>query len=387
MTENASSYKLTSMVNGIVGAYVEHLYWAVRMALVVLGGMGMFAVTGGLEKLLSQKGKTGNGRPVLYLHIGVKTFWAAVCAAMVAWLYKKEFFSLLFYSYDPIMRPGVLFLMLTMFIALVRIFHGNSPKEEKLISGMLILIILLTPLGSNNGILPSLNNLFLAAPYTLWESWRFLRSVGNRKIAIGRKRTGSITLSSFPAKAFMTAFLALCLFVFGAFGWCFAFAEATGIQDAAAEVDNIPVLKNIKMSPQKAEWMTELGAYMGVNGLQGQEVILYGYIPALSYYLQMPAAITTWSDLASYRYEVMTEDVSRLEEAIAAGEKDKPVIILEHTYALYAEGGRAAMEAAGLPEAAGQNVESDPKWQLWLEFMDTFGYEQTFRNGKFAVYR
>ncbi len=434
MTDNAADYKPTAMIMGILGAYVENLYWVARIGGILIGGMALFAVAGWLETLLlrleEQKGaKTppstvaraipaaarilwaaicGAALWLLYrkglfsflfpgydsvrhpglvflalaalsgalavnvrtLHMGVRVLWAAVCGSMVWWLYQGGFFSFLFYSYDPIWHPGPLFLMLTMLIAAIRIFHRDSPKEEKLISGMIILIIMLTPIGSNNGVLPSLNNLFLAAPYTLWESWRFLRHVGEKRLKRG------LAISAFPAKGVLVSFLVLCLFQFGVFGAVFAFAEATGIQDAEATVDNNAVLRNIKMSPQKAEWMTQLSAYVNENGLEGQEVILYGGIPALSYYLQMPSAFNPWSDLASYSYETMEWDMAQLKAMITEKGQEKPVIILEDAYA----------SLFPLSEEEYQKVGEDPKWALLREFMKEFRYEQTFRNVKFAVY-
>ena len=477
MTDRAADYKPTAMIMGILGAYVENLYWVARIGAILIGGLALFAVAGWLETLLLrfQGTKVAGASPstsdrtipeaaklpraiplaarlsraipvaaklswaipmvarllwavvcgaalwLLYrkgffsfllpgydsirhsvliflvlaalsgalsvnartLHMGIRVLWGAVCGSMVWWLYQGGFFSFLFYSYDPIWHPGPLFLMLTMLIAAIRIFHRDSPKEEKLISGMIILIIMLTPIGSNNGVLPSLNNLFLAAPYTLWESWRFLR-LGEKRMKRG------VVFSAFPAKSILVSFLALCLFQFGAFGAKFAFAEATGIQDAEVMVDNNAILRNIKMSPQKAEWMTQLSAYVNENGLQGQEVILYGWIPALSYYLQMPSAFNPWSDLASYSFETMEGDMEELEARIQAG-AEKPVIILENIHALYAEAERAG--SSGIPEASAlseedrQRLDADPKWNLLLEYMEAFGYEQTFRNEKFAVYR
>lgn len=527
MTDRAADYKPTAMIMGILGAYVENMYWVVRIGGILAGGMVLFAVAGWLETLLlrfeGQKGAEtspstlartipvaarlpwaipvaarllwavvcGAALWLLYrkgffsfllpgydsirypgliflvlaalsgalavnartLHMGIRVLWGAVCGSMVWWLYQGGFFSFLFYSYDPIWHPGPLFLMLTMLIAAIRIFHRDSPKEEKLISGIIILIIMLTPIGSNNGVLPSLNNLFLAAPYTLWESWRFLRHVGEKR---------GVVLSAFPAKSILVSFLALCLFQFGAFGAIFAFAEATGIQDAEVMVDNNAILRNIKMSPQKAEWMTQLSAYVNENGLQGQEVILYGWIPALSYYLQMPSAFNPWSDLASYSFETMEGDMEELEARIQAG-AEKPVIILENIHALYVEAERTGSsgipgtpgsgvaedsasgsagnvdskssensgsgdgesvnletaedsnpvtkevngseaaeepgsaartesrsgtaETSALSEEDRQRLDADPKWKLLLEYMEAFGYEQTFRNEKFAVYR
>lgn len=378
MTDRANDYKPAAMILNIVQQYLENMYWVVRMGMILLGGMVLFAGSLCLEERFSGKeGKQG----AKILHIGVRILWGAVSIAMIVWLYYREFCSFLFYSYDPIWRPGILFLMLTMLIAAVRILHKSSPKEEKLISIMVILVILLTPIGSNNGMLPSLNNLFIAAPYTLWQSWRFLRTVGERKTR------GGIWLSGFPAKGILTAFLALCLFQFGAFGAQFAFAEATGIQNATASVDNNAVLKNISMSPEKAQWMTEISAFVNENSMQGREVILYGWIPALAYYLQMPPAFNSWSDLDSYGPEVMEEELAILEEEVLREEGEKPVIILEERYALYEEGGEKALTAAGFSETEGQKLTSDIKWTMLLEFMDHLDYRQSFRNGKFAVYQ
>lgn len=73
------------------------------------------------------------------------------------------------------LRPGILFLMLAILIGVIQIFQKGSSKEEKLLSGMVILIIFITCLGSNNALFPSLNNLFLAGPYVFWYVWRFLQ--------------------------------------------------------------------------------------------------------------------------------------------------------------------------------------------------------------------
>ena len=264
-----------------------------------------------------------------------------------------------------------------MFIALVKIFDRKSRSEEKLISGMLILVLLLTSLGSNNGVYPSINNLFLAAPYTFSASLQFIRQAGDKKIA-------HVTISATPAKYVLTAFLVLCCVQFGGFGAGFVFAEATGVRDISATVENNEVLKGIRMSKEKAQWLTELSAYVNENALKGQELITFGMysswcIPSLSYYLQMPAAFNPWMELPSYSYNVMEEKVRGLE--------NNPVIILENHNAVYEEGGRDALLESGVDNDTVERMDEDKKFHLLLEFMRERGYEQTFRNEKFAVYR
>lgn len=389
MTDNATDYKPQAMIMGIIRWYWREMYWFVRIGIIVAGGMVMFAVAGWLENVLSdllskrtaaalEGGAVKEGKqPVIVrvLHIGVRALWIGVSLAMLVWLYRGRFLIFVYYTYDSIWHPGPIFLMLTMVIAMVRILDKNAPKEEKLISGMSILIILLTSIGSNNGVLPSLNNLFLAAPYALWECWRFLRYVGEKRLKCG------LVLSSFPVKGILVSLLTISLVQFGIFGIKFAYAEGSGIQDPVMTVDNNAVLRNIKMNPQKVQWMTQLSNYVNENELKGKEVVLYGQIPSLSYYLQMPSAFNPWSDLTSYSYEAMEQDMAQLSGEISEKGKEKPVIILEKSYGLY------EAQASELTQEKREKLDADPKWKLLLEFMEEFGYEQTFCNEKFVIYQ
>ncbi len=355
MTDNAPDYKATAMVTRMLGAYIENLYWVIRIGGILGAGMVMATVLGFFRELFGKKSNVTK-------FFDITTYVMEVClsVAMVLWLYigknGHRFCSTAFYSYDSIFRPGILFMMLTMFVGVIRIFHPKSNKEEKLISGMLILVILLTSLGSNNGVYPSMNNQFVAAPYVLWQCWRFICNVGGKKISY-------VIVSPVPVKCILGAFLCLCLFQFGAFGVRFVFAEGTGIQDISAGVENNEILKNVKMSEERARWMTELSSYVNENGLKGQEVILYGDIPALSYYLEMPSAFNPWSDLDSYSYETMCKDMEELNEKT-------PVIIMESSCAASMEG-----------------QVSDRKLLLIQGFMEKNDYAIAFRNEKFVVYR
>lgn len=119
------------------------------------------------------------------------------------------------------------------------------------------------------------------------------------------------------------------------------------------------------MSPERAQWMTELSAYVEERGLQGREVLLYGQLPALSFYLQMPSAFNPWSDLRSYSLAKMEQDMSRLQKEIDIEGKESPVVIAEN----------------GVKQS-----KDDAKWQLIQEFMEAYGYEETFLNEKFTVW-
>lgn len=370
MTDNAADYKATSMLTALIHTYIDNLYWVIRILVIVLAGM---LICGILRWL-------GSKCALLAKDAGAKKVWErccnaaciAVCAAlalaMLVWLYVYAnggdgFCSWAFYSYDSMLRPGILFLMLTLLITVIKIFQRNGRKEEKLIAGMILLVVLLTSIGSNNGVFPSLNNLFVAAPYTLWQCWLFLKNVTDKRINIGKRK--HITLQTLAAKCILTAFLAMFLFQSVMFGAEFVFAEGTGVQDISAKVTNNEVLKGIKMSPERAEWMNSISAYVEEKDLQGREVILYGQIPSLSYYLQMPSAFNPWSDLLSYSVSQMEIDMAELMDEIDKG-AERPVVIADATKI--------------------DKLKQDVKWQMIVDFMEKYGYEQTFSNEKFVMW-
>jgi hypothetical protein len=385
MTDNATDYKATSMLMGLIGTYVENLYWLIRMVVIALGGMVLVALLRLLEDRCQKCAKA--------CRIAGHVASAGLGVAMLVWLYHRGFASMYFTSYDSMLRPGVLFLMFTMLLGAVRIFRRDAKKEEKLVAGLVILVVLLTSIGSNNGVYPSLNHLFLAAPYALWEVWQMLRA----KVCACEKKWHGICFSLLPVKYLAAAFLLMCAFQFAGFGGTFVFAEATGVQDTSAKVDNNPILAGICMSEDKAQAMTQISAYAALNDFAGQEVILYGKVPALSYYLQMPSAFNPWSDLRSYSLETMRQEM----EAICQ-KGEKPVIILGKEYdRLF--GGPSVLSSVADPNAKPEiDISSTKvftavidrdwwtpeheKYMLLHRFMSENGYRKSLSTAYFSVY-
>lgn len=395
MTDNAVDYKADSMIMGMVSDYTENLYWVSRILVIGAAGMAVFAAAGFLADRCREK----RGKFIM----AAWAFSVLLAVLMVVWLYARGFCSLDFFTYGPIRRPAIVFLMLAMGIGAVRIFDRRAPKEEKLISGLVILVILLTSIGSNNKTYPSMNNLFIAAPYTLWEILKFIKNVGGRKVGfrrIGDQRTGGLLLSAYPFKCILTAFLLLFAVQCAGFGMTFVFAEATGAQDMSVEASYNEILAGVKMNPERARWMTEISAYVKQNGLEGEDVILYGQVPALSFYLQMPSAFNPWSDLTSYSVETFEKDLGETAERMETDSSYRPAVILENAYAeclesLTAEGkdlrevGRDEILRCILGEnaenATVREVTAAEKYTLLLAFIDKYDYEISFRNEKFAL--
>ncbi len=357
MTEGATDYKPTSMVYSLFEAYIMNLYWFVRICFfVVIAFWGYHAG----RALLAWKVLRGHKRISQVIRAFMRFGCFLVGAVMILWLYKNKFFQLDYYEYSAMLKPGIVFLMITLLVTGCKVLTPKVKKEEKLISGILFLVIILSSLGSNNGVYPSLNNLFIAAPYMLWQFWQVC--VYCRDIRIGK-----VVIEWFPIKVIAGMFLVLVVGQSIGFGAHFVFQETHGARETVAQVENNTVLAGIRMNEERAKWMEELSEYVQAQGLQGQEVILFGQVPALSFYLQMPSSFTPWSDLRSYTYDTMQSAMEQVITEVNEG-KRAPVVLVERGYLEQEE-----------------KITED-KWQLIVDYMEMFDYQLSFYNEKFVIY-
>lgn len=378
MTEVATDYTAASMIMGMFDWYFQNLYWEIRMCVFLI--VGMIAV-GLLEFVAACVRDSYAGKDTVKKVLRILE-WAgsiALAAVMVFWLYRQGFCAREYTNYGAIIWPGVTFLTLTLLVTLWRIFTPSAPKEEKLISGLIFLIVWITSLGSNNKLYPSMNNLFLALPYMYWQFYRFCKYVGSF-------RWKRITISAMPVKCLLGAFFLLFFVQVVLFGRSFVFAEGTGVQDLNAQVTNNETLKGVWMSEERAGWMQGISEYVNERGLAGRDVLIYGQIPALSYYLQMPAAFNPWPDLDSYQSGQLEQDMLKMQERMDADASYRPVVLLEKKYAVYLEAGENALEALQPTEKERGLIVDNPKLLLIGKFMEDYGYEKTFENEKFVIY-
>ena len=378
MTEVATDYTAASMILGMFDWYLQNLYWELRMCVFLIAGM---IAVGFLEFAVASVRDSYAGKDTIKkaLRILEWVVSAVLAVIMVSWLYLQGFCATEYTNYGAIIWPGVTFLTLTLLVTLWRIFTPSAPGEEKLLSGLIFLIVLITSLGSNNKLYPSMNNLFLALPYMYWQFYRFCKYAGSF-------RWKRMTISTIPAKCLFGGFFLLFFIQVGLFGRSFVFAEGTGVQELSAQVTNNETLKGVWMSEERAGWMQEISEYVNTGELAGKDVLLYGQIPALSYYLQMPAAFNPWPDLDSYQIAQLEEDMHKMQERMDADATYRPVVLLEKKYAVYLETGEDALEALQPTERERSLIVDNAKLLLIGEFMDAYGYEKTFENEKFVIF-
>ncbi|MBQ7955126.1 MAG: hypothetical protein IJ282_05200 [Lachnospiraceae bacterium] len=351
MTQEATEYTAFSMVEAQIRNYVQNLkWWGLMMPFMFVGFVG-FAV---LPRHLLKLKKVGY----------------VFCMALVFyWLRNQNMYNFDYNTIESMFQWAVCLLTVSIIMGVYVIFSKKTAPEEKLLCGLTILIALLTPLGSNNHLNASINNLFFGAPVILWMLWKLLARISEKKIWTVKGK--QIFLYSYPFKALIGMVVTMLLVQSLLFGATYVFREYNTGKNLNTKVENSDILKGMYTNKEKAALLEETVGYVQENGLTGKEVILYGNIPAVSYFLEMPFAISPWPDLASYNYQVMFDDLSEIKKEIADGQ-EAPVIILDASYGTYlTEGGE-------LPD--------NRKFALLAEFAAEYEYELKFANEKLMLF-
>jgi len=288
------------------------------------------------------------------------------------------------YSTTPSMfQWAVILLTGTMLVGIIVIFSKKFTQQEKLLCGMNMILIVITPLGSNNHLYGSINNLFLVAPFTLWMCFRFVKWLPER-VTMGKIR---YAVSAYPVKAMFWCIFAMILIQTTLFGWIFVFQEGNGGENLHTKIENSDILKGMITSPDRADILEDICSYVKDNELTGKEVILYGDLPSMSYYLEMPFAISAWPDLASYNYEIMVQDLAELEKQVAVGERELPVVLLEIKQGSYLLEGETTLDALNVSEKERNKIVTDPKLKLIQNWIQKYDYSVTFSNTKFVLFQ
>ena len=379
MPSEASDYSIASMVLTVLSDYKFSAKWLFHMLLLTaagclagpffLGAADSFRPAGGFA---AAHGKRAVGR---YAGIIGKLVFAGGILVLFRWWYAIGVFNVKYYTYESMFQWVAVFLILTIFAGIYVLFSKKCTRNEKLLASLVLILIGVTPLGSNNHLYPNINNMFLVFPFSFLFFRRFLRQMREKgKILIGRRRH---SISWFPARAMLTAFLAATIIQSLLFGAVFTFRDGMHGEKRDTKIEKNAVLRGMVTNAPLAEAIEGLTEYVEREGLSDKSVILYGWIPAVSYLLEMPPAISTsWPDLDSYNYAVMAEDMAKLR---ARGER--PLIILE------TNGPERWIRGSAMSEEDIEHYKLYEKWEMLYAYMVEQGYEKVYGNDIFTVYR
>ena len=335
ITDTATDYKPTSMIMAMFGDYIGYSVWLILFGAYLLAGLVLFQIF--KERYIWLK-------RVIYL-LGM--------AVLLRFCYGRGMFGFDYTTYFSMYKWVTVYLLITIILCIYLLINGKAGKESKLWSAFMLVIIFITPLGSNNGLYPLMNNLFLIAPLSFVLLYEVIREITGNKAFVWKS---------------MTIFAVGCTLIQSIlFGVFFNFHDVLpkGSEYVKIEIPGSTSTKGMYTTVDKKDNLEALGGYLTDNELTGKKVLLYGEIPAISYIFDMePAVYTTWADLRSNTLDRLQADLDEITS-------DYPIVIVTDTT------GNALQDA---------QTSEDKKLQAIAGFLQRGNYECTYSQNGYCVY-
>lgn len=348
MTKEATSYTPKSMLAKIFGDYLMYLKFFLPYL--------FFAVLAG----------------ILFCFIKKKAVRIVILAGLVlsfAFIAAVEYrrygaFNFTYYDYRSIFMFGTFLLMIAIFLAVYGLFRKDLSAERKVLGFAVVLIIFVTPIGSNNGLYTAFNNMFLAAPYVIGEL------IGVFREKQTGEQNGTEKRIAFRKGIYLAA-LIMCVFVLCQsvlFCITFVFQDAPFTTGRFDTVRNNPVVSGIRTEEESAACLQELNDYLIQNDLKHKSAICYNNTPGLFFYLEEECALShAWPDLDSFPVDELKADLERLEK--------------EEKYPLFFDKAREE----DLLSVSADDLEKE-KDRLFAKFLSENGYRISFQNSLYVLY-
>ena len=372
MTDQATDYKFSSMLNGMFGDYGRGIAWIMPMA-VCAAVIVLICI---FIKKRNAKAADITGK---ILSVCGVILWVRFC-------WGRGMFDYHYYEYRSMYYWAVIFLILALICALCKIFDKREKSSIRLLALLVLLEILLTPFGSNNQLYPIINNMFLTVPFTLYSLYGFVR--------VNWWCAWTIPVSYF-------IYAVILMTTIQSVGFYFGFALQDGVWGDARDTQTTVSKKTsgVYTTQQNAKDIDELCAYAAKNGLAGRSTIIYGDAPGAGYLLDMsPALSSFWPSLPSYSYSDWQRDIAIVESSMDTNNADtnnadtnnadknsieyadstRPVVVVTSGVAAYIDSCNGAVDDASLKD--------DEKLKDLQRFMKQYGYVKTFSDEQFTVY-
>ncbi|WP_026650859.1 hypothetical protein [Butyrivibrio proteoclasticus] len=333
MTEGASDYSSVGMISSIVQAYVTTGYDMIIMIPCLVAGIIMFMLLP--EKYVLVK-------KILYI-LGL--------LILVKFYFSTGVFTRNYFYYDSMFQAAMMFVIIAIILSIIGTTGVlNGSKQEQTLAFMSLIIILITPLGSNNYTFPVINNLFYVAPITLWLMRRLMQRLGEAQY-------------HFSWQSMITMVIVVTLIQGTLFRINFSFVDGADGQVRDATVSMIPKVRHMVTTRDNADSVEELYAFLYTNDLLDQKTILFGGIPGLAYVYDLePAIDTIWPDLDSYTTETFDNQLMEL----STSENPTPMIIV----------GAQMQDYANIGE----------KYDILLDYIANHDYNKVFESERFIVF-
>ena len=332
MTEGASDYTAGGMISSIISAYLSAASGMLIMIPCIAAGIIMFCLFP--EKYVTVK-------KILYI-LGL--------LILVKFFFSRGIFTTNYYYYDSVFKAAMMFVIITLILSVVGsagILNGS--RNEQTLAFLALMIILITPLGSNNYTYPVINNLFVMAPISLWLFRRLMQRLGDKHYNFAWQAMITMVLFSLVIQGVL----------FHA-GFAFGDGDDGKIRDSHSSIKKVSAMVT---NSENAESLDELYQVLEEEKILSGKAIFFGGVPGLSYIFDLdPAIDTVWPDLDSYSVEKFEDQLDRVSFENGA----KPAVIL----------GKATAEYANI----------DKKYDILLDYIAHHDYNKIFESNRFIVY-
>ncbi len=331
-TEGAQDYTAFGMIESILSAYVTTLKSMLIMIPCVAAGIIMFYIL-----------------PKRYVLIK-KLLYIAGLLVLVKYYFSKGVFTRNYQYYDSMFQAAMMFIIVAVILAVIGITGIlNGSKQEQTLAFASLMVILITPIGSNNYTFPVVNNLFFVAPVSLWLLRRLMFRLGDADY-------------NFPWQAIITAVVLVLIIQGVVFHARFSFADGDDGQERDSYVQ-IPKASGMKTTAYNADTLSELYNALNEQELLGKKAVFFGGVPGLAYLFDMePAINTVWPELDTYSVDKLGDQLQELSDLT----DDKPLIIMGPNITEY-----ATLEA---------------KNDILMDYIVSNDYNVIFENDRFKVY-
>ena len=259
---------------------------------------------------------------------------------LVKFYFATGVFTTNYWYYDSMFQAAMMFIVLSLVLDILDIVSAFAERldfvvimpgtqGERIMAFLSLMVIVITPFGSDNYTFPIVNNLFLVAPITLAQ----LRRVARRATSVHMPRTGLRTQEArdkfdlecavhFPWK-YMCVMIVLVVIIQGTlFKAGYSFVDGADGRPRDSKVTSVDKLEGLYTTSDNAAEIEKLYKVFKDNDLFDHELLQFGESPGLSYAFDMkPAIYTTWPTLESNTVDIFDDALMNISA--------RPVIITD----------------------------------------------------------
>lgn len=341
MTGEASDYSGQGMLYGIYCAFRNSLYYQKFLLILFVFS---FALWFAVNKLIEKRNIPTETAKTLQ----------SICAAIIVlafvfvlgYMYKVNHFTFNYQETSSFYWPGACILGIAIILFVLIAFMKNQASNLRLAAVLSIVVIAITPLGTNNEIYASCNNLFFVLPVLFY----IVSKIPDWKGALGFKLAFSMYI---------------CFFAYQSINFGFIYTFGDGKDMNQSVFTNVASTRLVKTQANVAQAMDEVNACLSDKD---RKVLIFGDVPGVAFYYELePAISSSWPSLQSYSTAKFAGEIDRLQQSIDAGDKAPYVVI--GVESLWEEGGETSEKEKILDEFVNNNGYKPVETDIAHEFM------------------